>query len=353
MIRSFRKGSRGWIPALTVALACVGAALPCAHGDEPGCVAAVSVMAAPTATAYAQVEPRALVPVNASATGLVIGLRVLPGDEVRAGEVLARLSGPEFAAATTAAEGAVSAAKAGEMGAEQELALRRRQVKEHLATHQQLLDAGAALASAKVALGRAQADADALRAGGKIEAPVDGEVLAVDAADGVRVVSGQVLLALQPAGGVWLRADWYEGTKFPVHRGMKGRFEPSGGGAAIAVAVRAVFGVRSPGGGEALGLEALAGDVGWKSGDTGLLTLVGAPRPMISVPTRALILDRGRWWVMVRKDGKNLAEAVRPAWSKGWNTFLSKGPAAGSQVVVENAYLAYHRGIAARYQPPD
>ncbi|OIR01529.1 putative efflux pump membrane fusion protein [mine drainage metagenome] len=353
MIRRFPKIPRGWVPPLAAGLAWLGAIVPLVRGVEPGCVEAVSAMAAPSATAYAQVEPLALVPLIASATGIVSKLRVLPGDRVIPGEVIARLTGPEFTATWAAARGAVASARADETGAEQALALRRRQAADHLATRQDVLQAEAALAGAKAALDRALAEADAVRAAGAIEAPVPGVVLAVDTADGARVATGQALLTIQPAGRIWLRADWYANSGISVHPGMQGRFAPSSGGPDIPVEVRAVFGVRTPGGGEALGLEATKPGVEWKSGDAGILTLQGAPRPMISVPTRALILDRGHWWVLVRTAGKDHPVAVQPAWSSGWNTFLATGPAAGTQIVVENAYLEYHRGIADRYQPPD
>ena len=353
MIRRFPKIPRGWVPALATGLACLGAIVPRACGVEAGCVEAVSVMAAPSATAYAQVEPQALVPLSTSATGIVSKLRVLPGDRVHSGEVIARLTGPEFAATWAAARGAVASARAEETGAEQALALRRRQAVDHLATRQEVLQAEAVLARTKAALDRALAEVDAMRAAGAVESPVSGVVLAVDTADGARVVAGQALLTIQPAGRIWLRADWYANSGISVHRGMTGRFAPSGGGPDIPVEVRAVFGERTPGGGEALGLEPTEPGVGWKSGDTGVITLQGAPRQMISVPTRALILDRGHWWVLVRNAGKDHPVAVQPAWSNGWNTFLATGPAADAQIVVENAYLDYHRGISDHYQPPD
>lgn len=353
MIRRTPKIPFGCASVLATGLACLGAIVPRARGVEAGCVEAVSVMAAPSATAYAQVEPQALVPLNAAATGIVSNLRLLPGDRVTSGEVIARLAGPEFAAIRAAALGAVASARAEETGADQELTLRRHQAADHLATRQQVLQAEAVRARAKAALDRALAEAEVVRAAGAIEAPVQGVVLAVDTADGARVVAGQALLTIQPAGRIWLRADWYANSGISVHRGMTGRFAPSGGGPDIPVEVRAVFGERTPGGGEALGLEATNPGLEWKSGDTGVLTLQGTPRQMISVPTRALILDRGHWWVLVRTAGKDHAVAVQPAWSSGWNTFLATGPAAGEQIVVENAYLDYHRGIADHYQPPD
>jgi len=42
-----------------------------------------------------------------------------------------------------------------------------------------------------------------------------------------------------------------------------------------------------------------------------------------------------------------------PGPARGWQTFIERGLEPGAQVVVENAYLEFHRGISKNYQPPD
>ena len=71
------------------------------------------------------------------------------------------------------------------------------------------------------------------------------------------------------------------------------------------------------------------------------------------IPTRALILDRGEWWVLLHTDRGNHPQAVVPGPARGWRTFIKRGLQPGAQVVVENAYLEFHSGISRHYQPPD
>jgi cobalt-zinc-cadmium efflux system membrane fusion protein len=127
------------------------------------------------------------------------------------------------------------------------------------------------------------------------------------------------------------------------------------------VRVRSVSRALEPDGGEAVwlvpassarrGSAARAGS--WRSGEWGTVTLLGASRPMVPVPTRALILDRARWWVLVRTPRGFRRQIVVPGPTRGWNTFIERGLEPGDRVIVENAYLEFHRGIAERYTPPD
>src|SRR5579884_3205826 len=61
-------------------------------------------------TAYAQVEPVATLPVRVTQTGIVTGLKILPGATVETGQKLAELTGPEI-------QSALAQAKAAERGA--------------------------------------------------------------------------------------------------------------------------------------------------------------------------------------------------------------------------------------------
>ena len=76
-------------------------------------------------------------------------------------------------------------------------------------------------------------------------------------------------------------------------------------------------------------------------------------RSLVAVPTRALILDQGQWWVLVHTANGNQPRLVTPGPARGWQTFIERGLEPGAEVVVENAYLEFHSGISKNYQPPD
>lgn len=311
--------------------------------------------------AYAQVRPVAIVPLRAAETGVVSGLRVAPGYPVTAGEQVATLAGPEIQALLVSRRGALRSARTQLAAARQTLAAETRQLAGRLSTRQSVAAARSAMAAAEAALQSARAQLRAARQMLVLRAPAAGVVIAVNAGNGERVAAGQMVLTLQPAGGLWLVASYYGGDVGALAPGMKGRFAPAAGGRAVAVKVASVFGAVAPDGGEGVGLMASTSPalgrsgsaVPWTSGEWGTVTLEGPARSMVAVPTRALIVDRAKWWVLVRTPAGDRAVAVVPGPTRGWDTFIDQGLEPGERVVVQNAYLEFHRAISRHYTPPD
>lgn len=303
--------------------------------------------------AYAQVEPVAVLPVRAATAGVIGGLNLLPGTAVRAGAELAHLQGPEIDAMLSQARAAMTSARARLDAAEKLLNVQRQQLAAHLGTHQAVYQAESALAEAHSALDAAQAQLQADRRMTNVTASVDGTVLAVNAADGERLAAGQTVLTLQPAEGLWLKAEFYGADAGAIRVGMTGEFTVAGGGKSVGVRVRRVFAAQSSDGGRSAGLIATNSTPGWFNGESGRVTLNGPVHSLPAVPTRALILDRGKWWVLLHTDQGNHAQTVVPGPTRGWQTFIEHGLQPGAQVVVENAYLEFHESIAQHYQPPD
>lgn len=309
----------------------------------------------PRLSAYGQVVPTALVKVRVVNAGVVRDLRVLPGSVVSAGEVLAKLSGTRMQALLTQRETAVHSAQARLDAARQALAIARRQLAAQLSTRQAVDAAASELTAAQAARQTAQAQLDEARDLQVFKAPTAGAVVAVQAANGEELTPGQTLLSLQPAGKLWIRAEYFGADAAAVHVGMRGRFEPAGGGDAVAVKVSTVGASLDADGGTQVGLSPAqaTGTTPWKSGQWGTVTLDGAPQAMLAVPTASLILDRGHWWVMVRTAHGDEPRQVMPGPTRGWQTWIASGLRPGEQVVAQNAFLEYHRGIAHAYQPPD
>lgn len=292
----------------------------------------------PEYRAYAQVEPRRVVTVRTAATGVIAALRVLSGEQVHAGQTLAKLTGPDYRAELIAARARRDAA--------------RSNLKISRGNYPQFSSAQD-VADARAALDEAQSNLDRLRAAGRLRAPVDGIVLSVETADGERVAPGQSLVTLQPSKQLWLRAAYYGADAGAIHAGMTGEFSPADSNQPISVKVVTVFGALAPDGGESIGLLAAAPMPGWLNGQFGTVTLNGPTRQLVAVPTRALVLDRGRWWVLVHTPQGLRAQQVVPGPARGWQTFIERGLAPGAEVLAENAYLEFHRTISKNYKPPD
>jgi RND family efflux transporter MFP subunit len=303
--------------------------------------------------AYAQVEPVAVLAVRAAETGMVTGLEIVPGATVHVGQKLAELGGPEIQALLVQDDAAVSSARTNLLAAQKSLAIEQQQLTSRLATRQMVLQCEGAAAQAQAAFDTAQAQLRALRQTIALTAPVDGTVLAVNAANGERVSAGDSILTLQPADKLWLKSACYGTDAAVIQIGMTGQFSRAGGGQPIPVKVCAVFGALNPDGGESIGLLAATASPGWLNGESGTVTLNGPVHSLVAVPTRSLILDQGQWWVLVHTDRGNHPQAVTPGPARGWQTFIERGLEPGVQVVVENAYLEFHRGISGNYQPPD
>lgn len=338
---------RRWFLGVLIALAC-----GTARADD-GSVAARAAEAATTLSAYARVEPIALLRLKAASSGVLTGLRVVPGERVAAGAALARLAGPEAAARLAQDRGRLDTAQAALKAARGALAAARQRRAERLATRQAVVRAAADVAQARARRDAARAGLAAARAARALHAPVAGTVLALEAADGERVAPGQTILTLQPADALWLKAAFYGRAARALRAGMRGRFTPANGGSGVPVRVRSVYGALRADGAREAGLVAAGPDPGWLSGEAGSVVLEGPTRTLAAVPTRALILDAGRWWVLVHGSQGDKRRAVTPGPSRGEWTLIRRGLTPGTRVVVTNAYLEFHREVARRYAPPD
>lgn len=305
--------------------------------------------------AYGQIEPITLIQVRTADPGTLEGLRVVSGDTVVAGEALAQLSGPRMQSLLTAREQTLRSARAREEAASRTLNILRRQLAAQLATRQAVDGAESDLVAAHAALQTAAVRLREAQVLQTVRAPASGTVLTVQAANGEQTTVGQTILTLQPSGKLWIRAAFYGADATLLHVGMSGRFQPADGGDAIPVKVAAIASSLAPDGGRSVGLLPVGtvSSTSWINGQWGTLTLQGLSRTMVVVPTSALILDRGTWWVLIHTPQGDKPQKVVPGPTRGWRTWIASGLLAGQQVVVQDAFLKYHRGIAQSYQPPD
>ena len=342
------------VSALAAALVLAGVSVHAWAGAEPY-VAAQEQSVPQTLQAYGQVEPIATVQLRAADAGTLGGLRIVAGSAVKAGEVLARIAGPRMRALLVAREQQLLAARARESAAGNALAIELRQFDAQLSTQQALDAARANQASAHAAVRTAGAALQETRSLQTVRAPTSGSILSVQAADGEQLGTGQAIATLQPAGRLWVRAAVYGTDAQRLHVGMTGLFKPSGEGPAVAVRVAAISPALAADGGTRIGLLPTTPKppAWWINGQWGSLVLEGPVERMVLVPTKALILDRGRWWVLVHTPAGEQPRQVVPGPARGWWTAIASGLSAGQQVVVTDALLDYHRGIASHYTPPD
>lgn len=339
----------GWI--LTLVLG-VLAWLPAPASAAPG-VATVRAATQPTRLrAFARVEPRHIIRVRSPLDGTVKGLRVKPGDLVHRSDVIATLGGAERRMELEQAAAAAARAQAALHLAQQTLH-RLRETYPGVSTRKELQRARADVAERRSVADAAQARLQYQKATTTVGAPVAGTVVSVSVGDGQRVGAGDALIDLAPLHALWLRAVFYGRDAESVHVGMHGTFRPLGSGTRVAVKVISrIQPLRSDSGREVL-CAATKGSGTWRNGDAGTVTLQGERRHGTVVPTSALVLDRGRWWVLLHTRAGDRPQAVVPGSARADETFIRQGLQPGQQVRVSDVYLRFHRDFTQHYQPPD
>lgn len=330
-----------------------GALLAQTQSNAPAYVVAEVGTVTPRLKAYAEVVPITVLPVTTAEPGIVAGLSALPGMRVRAGEELAHLQGPGIRSMLSQGEADVRSARAQLTTSQKSLAILQQQLVSHLSTRQAVHQAESILAQAQASFDNAQSHLNAVRQMMTLTAPANATVLALSAANGELVGAGQKILTLEIANRLWLMAAYYGVDTAAIRTGMTGTFDPADGGDPILVRVRAIIGPVTAGGAESVAMMPAAPSFRWRSGEFGTVALRLPARKLVAVPTRSLILSQGKWYVLVRTASGDQPQAVVPGPARGWETFLESGLNPGAQVVVENAYLLFHRSIARRYQPPD
>ena len=344
----------GWPAAGILVAGWVLWAQPAGAADAaPGLSTAKTETIVAHVTAYAVVEPRAVLKLRAGVPGMLRDLTVQPGDAVAEAAVLGHLAGPEVDASLAARQAALATAEATLKAAQQQLDIQRAKAAGRLATRGDVDQAVAAVSKATAERDRAGAALSAAQDMASLRAPSAGRVLALDAASGERVQAGETILTLVPADDLRLRAAFYGADADRLRPGMPGRFVPAGGAAAIPVKLRAILGALRPDGARMVDMVAADAAPQWLDGQAGMVTVDTGAITGVAVPTAALILDQAQWWVLVHDGDRDTPQKVTLGPRRGGVTLIESGLAPGAAVVVANPYLRYHRGISGRYQPPD
>ncbi len=303
----------------------------------------------PAVHAWAQVESLAPLVLRTQVVARVDKVLVVPGQAVKAGELLVTLGGPKL-------EGELSAARARAQGAQRELAAMQRTLASAKRTYPVVTDRKA-LDAAQAGLAAAESDSAAahaalatLQAQQTLRSPAAAVIGQVDAAPGADLTAGAPLLTLRSHGSLWLRAEVFGDQPLPAT--ATAHFVPAEGGHAIAVHWVAELPARAPNGARVFNFAA-AGPAPWQAGETGELVWPGTPHSAVAVPSEALVLNAGHWYVLAETHGKLAAQAVTPGPARGADVLITRGLRAGPPVVVRQAYLLFHRDFSAQYAPLD
>jgi len=305
------------------------------------------------APAHVQAVSNALL--TAPTAGIVAGLRVTPGETVRAGQAIAHLTGPTVQAGKARLAADLKTARIRLSAATRAAAIEQQKFDDQLSTRDAIIRARADMDAAREQWVAAQSAAGSYAGLTTITASEPGVVTAVSAADGQYVNAGQALAAVSSSRDLHVVAAFYGRDAALVAPGMKAVFHPEAGEPSVDVVVeRASWSVPNPGQLEVWLSAVRGGSPGsLVSGAVGALTLSASDDRRLAIPTTALVLDGGEWWALVHDKTGNYRRHVVPGpASAGW-TSIKAGLSAGERVVTQDAYLHFHQDFPARYQQPD
>lgn len=305
-----------------------------------------------TFSAPARAQPVSNITLTATIAGVVSGLHVVPGEPVRRGEVVARLTGPTATSERTRVNSELKSAEARLSAATQTASIEQQKFDEHLSTRDSVSRARADMVAAREQLAAAKAAATAYDAVSSIAVADEGTVAAVSVSNSQFVTAGQALVSVAPLSGLRVVATLYGDDASATKSGMTGVFVPDGLDEPVNVRIDRLSWNPSVAGQLEVWLVPAAGET-LVSGTAGTVTFGRAQEKHPAVPSSSLILDGGQWWVLVRDAGGNHRRHVAPGPAEGGWTAIRGGLNVGERVVTQDAYLLFHEDFAKRYQQAD
>ena len=306
-------------------------------------------------TSYAEIKAPPTLILSAQHRGQLDSLPVEPGTAVAAGQVLARIGGPALNQELALARQRVKTAKASNETQAELLAFTRKRQRHHYAARDEVLRAQIDADKAAAQLVEAQSALAILKAQQTVVAPAAGVVVARKAVGGQRLAPGDPVVAFQERDPLSLQARFFGQAASSIATGQAARFIPDDGTAPISLTVTHLY--RDPEGSWVATLTPAQAQDGqpanWLAGEAGTVHLDIPHAPALAVPSRALILDQGRWWVMLGDGEQGHPVAVDPIERRQKLTWVRGDLHEGDQVLVSGAYQVFHKQFAARFQLPD
>lgn len=343
------------LPAVT--LAQTPASTPGA--SDAGVTKARVVELAPKLSATAVVTSVPELSINARAEGELADVHLLPGMPVKAGDLLARLSGPARNVAIQKARSDVDRATAN-LKLARDLVEGMGKTPEGLVTTAQRQTAQNRATTAAIDLDAAKGALDLLIAQGEIRAPIEGVITAALASDGQHVLADAPIAKLQPNATLWIEASFWGEDAHALSVGMGGMFTPGDGSAPVQVQLSRFISPQRPDGSVLAVCSVYSSKASTRPanhplrlGESGALILSSKSRRVVEVPTTALVMSAGKWWVVVISGNDEKPRQIEIGQEDGPYTVILTGLSAGESVVVADAYLHFNRDFTKQYQHSD
>lgn len=327
--------------------------------SDAGVVKARVVEVAPKLSATAMVTSVPELSINSRAEGELADVHLLPGTPVKAGDLLARLSGPARAVAIQKARGDVDRATAN-LKLARDLVEGMGKTPEGLVTTAQRQTAQSGATTAAIDLDSAKSALDLLISRGEIRAPADGVITAALASAGQHVAVEAPIAKLQPKTTLWLEASFWGEDARELSAGMRGIFTPGDGSSPVGIELSRIIAAQRLDGSVLADFSVYSSKASTRPanptlrlGESGTLILSGKSRRVVEVPTTALVMSAGKWWVAVASGNDEKPRQIDISEEDGPYTVVRSGLSAGESVVVADAYLHFNRDFTKQYQHSD
>lgn len=270
------------------------------------------------------VRPRVRAVLESKVSGRISALRAVPGQAVKAGEVLVEVDAREI-------EARVEQARAVLEQAERDLARFATLLRQEAVTRAEHDAVEARQRVAKAAL----AEAETMRGYTRVAAPFDGLVSRKLAEVGDLAAPGRGLLEVEDPATARFEADMPLGLSGKVQLGAKFpvTLNDGGAGAVVEGRVSEIEPVADPVSRTFRVKLDLAPDARWRAGMFGRVAVPGAESVLLSVPAASVVVRGQMEYVLVESGGKARLRVVRTGKRIGDDVQVLSGLEAGERVV--------------------
>ena len=303
---------------------------------------------------FAKVIPQRIYKISSSLNGRISSFTLNTGEIITKNRVIANITSNAISAKMQLLKEKIAETKKEVSTRQSILNIAKKEHHQRLFSTQSLLKAQMELEKVKVSLKLLHIQLKSLQGQRRVYSFANGKVLNIFTANGDYVQSGQTLLTILSNKNRLLVTDYNEKNN-TITIGQKGWFFPQQKNAKpILMAVNTIIANPNEAGILHIYLHPVHSNANWTVGEVGNFEFIKQARYLIAIPKKALIMNRGKWWVLKKTDQGIQKIEVFPFASNNKWVWLKKGTLKrGDKVVVLGAYQMFHKDFSKNYEDPN
>jgi len=302
---------------------------------------------------FARVVPQRIYKISSALNGRVSSFSLNTGETIDKNTFIANITSNAISAKIQLLKEKTAETKQELSIAHSILNITKQEYHQQLLSTQSLLKVKMEFEKVKVSLKLLRIQLKFLLAQGKLYSFANGKVLNIFTANGDYVKSGQTLLTILSNKNRLLVTAYKKNNSIKI--GQKGWFFPQQKNAKpILMAVSTIISDPNVAGIWHIYLHPVHSNTHWVVGEVGNFEFIIKARYFIAVPKKALIMNKGKWWVVKKTDYGIRKIEVFPFTSNNKWVWLKKGALKrGEKIVISGAYQIFHEDFSKNYEDPN